>query len=51
MIFDPMGKVLLDCGEKEGVHVSPTALDKALVARTRERFPFLKDRKPLPVKA
>ncbi len=43
MLYDPLGKVVLDSGDREGIHIAP-AIDKALVARTRERFPFFKDR-------
>ena len=45
MIFDPLGKVVLDAGESEGVHVATAGLDKSLVDRTRQRFPFFADRK------
>lgn len=45
MIYDPLGKVVLDSGEREGIHVSQVPVDKALVAKTRERFPFFNDRK------
>lgn len=46
MIFDPLGKVVLDAGESEGVHVAEISLDRELVARTRQRFPFFADRCP-----
>jgi omega-amidase len=46
MIYDPMGRVVLDSGETEGVHVSTVAVDAAQVAKTRQRFPFLADRGP-----
>jgi predicted amidohydrolase len=45
MIFDPMGKVVLDCRQEEGLFVSAVAVDKALVAQTRARLPFLRDRR------
>ena len=38
--------LVLDCGDKEGVFVAPAPADRALVSKTRERFPFLKDRRP-----
>jgi predicted amidohydrolase len=44
MIFDPMGKVVLDCRQDEGLFIAD--VDKALVAQTRQRLPFLKDRRP-----
>jgi hypothetical protein len=43
-----LGKIVLDSGEREGVHVAQLPLDKALVAKTRERFPFFNDRKVIP---
>lgn len=46
--FDPLGKVVLDCGTAEGVFVAGTPLDKDLVAKTRERFPFIGERKNFP---
>ena len=46
MIFDPMGKVLLDCRQDEGLFVAAAEVDQALVTQTRERLPFLKDRRP-----
>ena len=46
MIYDPLGKVVLDSGVKEGVFVSQIAVEKELVTRTRTRFPFLKEKKP-----
>ena len=46
MIYDPMGRVVLDSGETEGVHVATAAIDPAQVTKTRSRFPFLADRKP-----
>jgi omega-amidase len=45
MIYDPLGKVVLDCGTAEGISVAQASTDKTLVARTRERFPFFRDRK------
>ena len=48
MIYDPLGKVVLDCGTADGIHVAETALDKGLVAKTRERFPFIGERKNFP---
>jgi len=46
MIFDPLGKVVLDCKDGEGVFVAAAEVDKDLVAKTRARFPFFKDRRP-----
>ncbi len=48
MCYDPLGKVVLDCGTAEGVHVAEVPLDKALVEKTRARFPFLGERKDFP---
>jgi predicted amidohydrolase len=48
MCFDPLGKVALDAGSAEGVFVSEAGVSKDLVSRTRERFPFLKERKKFP---
>lgn len=45
MIYDPLGKVVLDCGEKDGVFVSEIDVNKAFVTKTRTKFPFFKDRK------
>jgi len=47
MCFDPMGKVVLDAGTAEGVFVSEIEVAKETVAKTRERFPFLQERKNL----
>jgi predicted amidohydrolase len=46
MIFDPMGKVVLDCRQDEGTFVTAGDVDNSLVAQTRQRLPFLKDRRP-----
>jgi predicted amidohydrolase len=46
--YDPLGKVVLDCGTKEGIFVSEVPLERALVTKTRERFPFLNERKDFP---
>ena len=46
VIYDPLGKTVLDCGEAEGVHTAQTPVDKELVTRTRTRFPFIGERKP-----
>lgn len=48
MCFDPLGKVVVDAGTQEGIHVAEIGLDKDLVAKTRERFPFLGERKNFP---
>ncbi|MBU2573716.1 MAG: carbon-nitrogen family hydrolase [Elusimicrobia bacterium] len=47
MCFDPLGKPVLDAGAAEGVFLSETGVDKDLVARTRARFPFLKERRKM----
>ncbi|MFH1620422.1 MAG: nitrilase-related carbon-nitrogen hydrolase [bacterium] len=46
MIYDPLGKVALDCGTADGIFISETDVTKELVEKTRTRFPFLKERKP-----
>jgi len=46
MIFDPLGKTVLDCKDAEGVFVASLDVNAELVAKTRVRFPFLKDRLP-----
>lgn len=48
MCYDPLGKTVLDCGTAEGIFIAAGPLDKALVAKTRERFPFLGERKNFP---
>lgn len=48
MCFDPLGKVVIDCKNGEGVFVSETGVSEELVRTTRERFPFLKERKNFP---
>jgi predicted amidohydrolase len=45
MIFDPLGKVVLDCKSTEGVGVAGIDVTKDLVTTTRTRFPFFKDKK------
>ena len=46
-VFDPLGKTVLDCGTAEGVFISAAPVEKALVEKTRARFPFFRDRKPV----
>ncbi len=46
MVFDPLGKVVVDAKEAEGIFTSDIAVEKELVTRTRTRFPFLNDRRP-----
>ncbi len=46
MIFDPLGKVVLDCKSVEGVFVAEIDVKKDLVTTTRTRFPFFNDKKP-----
>ncbi|MDA8242979.1 MAG: hypothetical protein M0025_02535 [Elusimicrobia bacterium] len=48
MCYDPLGKVVLDCGTKEGIYISEVPLDRELVTKTRGRFPFLNERKTFP---
>ncbi|MFA6434270.1 MAG: nitrilase-related carbon-nitrogen hydrolase [Elusimicrobiales bacterium] len=48
MCFDPLGKTVLDAGSAEGIFVCETGVSEDLAAKTRERFPFLKERKNLP---
>ena len=48
MCYDPLGKVVLDAGTAEGIFVSEIDVTKELVAKSRERFPFLKERKNFP---
>ena len=48
MCFDPMGKVVLDAAGTEGICVSEIDVVKETVTKTRERFPFLKERKNFP---
>jgi len=45
--YDPLGKVTVDAGTCEGIFVSETDVTKDLVLKTRERFPFLKERKQM----
>lgn len=45
MGFDPLGKVVIDAKSDEGIAVSETDISAELVSKTRERFPFLKERK------
>ena len=42
MVIDPFGRIILDCGRSEGVF--KTELERALVAETREKYPFINDR-------
>ena len=48
MCFDPLGKVVLDAGNAEGVFISGIDVTKDVVLKSRERFPFLKERKNFP---
>lgn len=48
MCFDPMGKVVADAGTAEGICVSEIEMSKETITKTRERFPFLKERKNFP---
>lgn len=46
--YDPLGKTVVVAGTAEGIHIAEVGLDKALVAKTRERFPFIGERKSFP---
>lgn len=46
--FDPLGKTVVDAGTADGISVADVPLDPALVAKTRERFPFIAERKNFP---
>jgi len=46
MGFDPLGKVVIDAASVEGIAVNETDITAELVSKTREKFPFLKERKP-----
>jgi len=48
MCYDPLGKVVLDCGTAEGIFFAEAPVDKALVAKARDRFPFIGERKNFP---
>jgi len=48
MCFDPLGKIAADCGTAEGIFITEPPVDKALVAKSRERFPFIGERKKMP---
>jgi predicted amidohydrolase len=43
MVIDPLGEVLVSAAGSEATIV--TEIDPAVVASTRERFPFLADRR------
>jgi predicted amidohydrolase len=43
MVVDPLGRTLVDLGEKEGLEVAE--LDLKLVNETREKLPLLKNRR------
>ncbi|MHB0997309.1 MAG: nitrilase-related carbon-nitrogen hydrolase [Elusimicrobiales bacterium] len=48
MCYDPLGKTVIDCGTAEGIFMADAPLDRELVRKTRERFPFLGERKNFP---
>jgi len=48
MCYDPLGKTVIDAGTAEGIYLAEAPLDKDLVKKTRERFPFLGERKVFP---
>jgi predicted amidohydrolase len=43
MAVDPLGRVLVDMGEREGLEI--VELDLALVNETRQKLPLLKNRR------
>jgi predicted amidohydrolase len=43
MVVDPLGRTIVDLGEKEGLEV--VELDLKLVCETREKLPLLKNRR------
>jgi len=45
MGFDPLGKVIIDCRSEECIGINEIDISSELVLKTRERFPFLKERK------
>ncbi len=45
LVIDPWGEVLLDAGDKQGVHF--VDIDLARIAEVRSRVPALKHRKPI----
>ncbi len=45
MIFDPLGKPLLDCQSQEGVFLCEADVTHSGVVKVRDRFPFLKERR------
>lgn len=47
MGFDPLGKIIADAGTTEGIAISEPQMDKSLVTKTRERFPFINERKKI----
>ncbi|HOX22682.1 MAG TPA: nitrilase-related carbon-nitrogen hydrolase [Elusimicrobiales bacterium] len=48
MIFDPLGKVVADAKDIEGITVAQIDVNKELVTKTRTRFPFFNDKKKSP---
>jgi len=43
MVIDPMGNIVLDCGDQEGLF--ETEINSHMVDETRKRYPFQKDRR------
>jgi predicted amidohydrolase len=41
MVIDPLGAIVLDAGDQEGLYLAE--IDADMVTQTREKFPFLKD--------
>ncbi len=48
MCFEPMGKTVIDAGTAEGIFISEIPLYRELVSKSRERFPFISERKNFP---
>ncbi|MBI4803578.1 MAG: hypothetical protein HY796_13750 [Elusimicrobia bacterium] len=48
MCFNPAGKAVLAAGAVEGIFLCETDIDKGLVAKTRAKYPFLKERRNFP---
>ena len=48
MCFDPLGKTVIDAGTAEGIFISEAPVEPELVTKSRERFPFIGERKNFP---
>jgi len=47
LVIDPMGNIVLDCDDREGLFIAN--IDRDLVTETRSKFPFQKDRKKIDI--